>query len=555
MNDKNFIYLPLGGAGEIGMNCYIYGFGPKGKESLIIVDFGVSFPDAESTPGVDLILPDISWLLERRDRIKGIFLTHAHEDHIGAIGLFPEFSDIPIYARPFTAANAQRKLSERGKNEEVVKEVSIYPKCVELDSFSVSFLPVSHSIPESSGLIIETELGKVFHTGDFKLDRTPILGDPFEPSLWKAACVDLDVLVCDSTNVLVTHPAKSEKSLKKDLVNLIKSQSGMVIATTFASNIARLKTLADAAVAADRSIVLLGRAMRRMIELGLQTGILKNFPNVVSPEQALELPRSHIFILSTGSQGERRAASAQLSNGKYRGMVLKEGDTFLFSSKTIPGNEVGVNRIINNLSKKNVNVVENEGDLYHVSGHANRSEISDIHKLLKPSVVIPMHGEFRHLRSHYLLAKANGFQSIIAGNGSLVDISNGQANPLKEVESGKTYLDGKILVGSKDGVVRDRVRMSFSGHISINIIIDENDELIDDVWVHSHGLPKLVTGKILDKAIEDAILGSLSLMDDQTLMDDQELRKIIIKSSRNIVMELIDKKPEITVLINRLMAV
>ena len=555
MSDKKFIYLPLGGAGEIGMNCYIYGFGPKGKESLIIVDLGVSFPDAESTPGVDLILPDISWLLERRDRIKGIFLTHAHEDHIGAIGLFPGLSDVPIYARPFTAANAQRKLLERGKNEEVVKEISIYPQCVEVGPFSVSFLPVSHSIPESSGLIIKTDLGKVFHTGDFKLDKTPILGDPYDPGLWKAACVDLDVLVCDSTNVLVTQPAKSEKSLKKDLVNLIKSQSGMVIATTFASNIARLKTLADAAIAADRSIVLLGRAMLRMIELGLKTGILEEFPNVVSPEQALELPRSHIFILSTGSQGERRAASAQLSNGKYRGMVLKEGDMFLFSSKTIPGNEVGVNRIINNLSKKNVDVVENEGNLYHVSGHANRSEINDIHKLLKPRVVIPMHGEPRHLRSHYLLAKKNGFKSIIAGNGSLVDISNGHANLLKEVESGKTYLDGKVLIGAKDGVVRDRVRMSFAGHIAINIIIDENDDLIDDVWVQSHGLPKLISGEILDKAIEDSIMVSINLVDNQTLMDDQELRKVIIKSSRRIVMELIDKKPEITVLINRLMSV
>ena len=555
MTNNKFTYLPLGGAGEIGMNCYVYGFGPDGKENFIIVDLGVAFPDAESTPGVDLILPNIDWLLERADRINGIFLTHAHEDHIGAIGLFPELSQIPIYARPFTAANAKRKLLERGKNDRLVKQISIYPKCIEVGPFSISFVPVSHSIPESSGLIIETKLGKVFHTGDFKLDRTPILGDPFDPGLWTAACHNLDVLVCDSTNVLVTQSAKSEKSLKKHLVDLIKSQTGMVIATTFASNIARLKTLADAAIAADRSIVLLGRAMRRMIELGLETGILNDFPNVVSPEQALDLPRSHIFILSTGSQGERRAASAQLSNGKYRGIVLKEGDMFLFSSKTIPGNEVGVNRVINNLSKRNIDVVENEGDRYHVSGHANRSEITQIHRLLNPKLVIPMHGEPRHLRSHYRLAKDNGFKSILASNGSLVDISNGRAKLLNEVECGRAYLDGNILIGDKDGIVRDRIRMAFSGHISINIIIDENDELIDDVWVQSHGLPKNIQDEDLNIIIEETVKASLNLMDEKTLMEDGKLKKVIIKSCRGIVVELVDKKPEISVLINRLVSI
>ena len=423
MRKDQFFYLPLGGAGEIGMNCYVYGFGKQGEESLIVVDCGVAFPDSETTPGVDLILPDLDWLIQRRDQVKGIFLTHAHEDHIGAIGLFPELSKIPIYARPFTAANVKRKLLERGGNEELVNIIAPYPNSITLGPFEISFLPVSHSIPESSGLIIQTDAGKVFHTGDFKLDKTPILGDPFDPDLWTAACENLDVLVCDSTNVSVKAAAKSEKSLKKDLVKLIKAQNGMVVATTFASNLARLKTLADAAISSDRSIVLLGRAMRRMIELALESGILKDFPNVITPKQALELPRSHVFILSTGSQGERRAASAQLSNGKYQGIVLSEGDTFLFSSKTIPGNEVSVNKIINNMTEKKVNVVESEDGLYHVSGHASRSEITDVHNLLKPRTIIPMHGEVRHLRAHQLLAIENGFESVFAANGSLIDLS------------------------------------------------------------------------------------------------------------------------------------
>ena len=554
MREDQFFYLPLGGAGEIGMNCYVYGFGEKGKESLIVVDCGVAFPDSETTPGVDLILPDLDWLIQRAEQIEGIFLTHAHEDHIGAIGLFPELSEIPIYARPFTAANVKRKLVDRGVDEEIVQIIAPYPNSIKLGPFEISFLPVSHSIPESSGLIISTSAGKVFHTGDFKLDKTPILGDPYDPDLWKEACEKLDVLVCDSTNVSVKAAAKSEKSLEKDLVKLIKAQSGMVVATTFASNLARLKTLADAAISSDRSIVLLGRAMRRMIELALESGVLKDFPNVITPKQALELPRSHVFILSTGSQGERRAASAQLSNGKYQGIVLSEGDTFLFSSKTIPGNEVSVNKIINNLTEKKVNVVESEDGLYHVSGHASRSEITDVHNLLKPGMNIPMHGEARHLRAHQLLARENGFESILASNGSIIDISKDKASILAQIESGRVYLDGRILVGENSGVIRDRLRMSFSGHVSINIIVDEDDELLDEVWVQSLGLPQIVLEGSLDVLIEEAVLNSLQLLEDETILDDEKLEKVIVKSVRGIVLDLIDKKPEVTVLINRLVS-
>ena len=554
MKNDQFFYLPLGGAGEIGMNCYIYGFGKSGQERLIVVDFGVAFPDSETTPGVDLILPDLEWLIKRREQIEGIFLTHAHEDHIGALGLFPELTSIPVYARPFTAANAKRKLVDRGIDEKIVKIISPYPNSIQLGPFNISFLPVSHSIPESSGLVIQTSAGKVFHTGDFKLDRTPVLGDPYDSKLWKSACKNLDILVCDSTNVLETTVTKSEKSLKNELVKLIKAQNGMVVATTFASNIARLKTLADAAIASDRSIVLLGRAMRRMIELALESGIIEDFPHVISTKQALELPRSHVFILSTGSQGERRAASAQLANGKYQGITLLEGDTFLFSSKTIPGNEVSVNNVINKLSEKKVDVVENQGGLYHVSGHANRTEITAVHNLLKPRIIIPMHGEARHLRAHQMLARENGFESILAANGSLIDISKSKSSILDQIESGRVYLDGDLLISSNSGVVRDRLRMSFGGHVSINIILDEDDDLIEEVWVKSHGLIKNTSETSLDILIEETVLNSLKLLKEETLLDDEVLEKIIVKAVRGTVLNSINKKPEVTVLINRLIS-
>jgi ribonuclease J len=286
------IYLPLGGAGEIGMNAYVYGYGEPGKERLILVDLGVTFPDMDGTPGVNLILPDITWLKKRRDRLEGIFITHAHEDHVGAIGHFYEQLGVPIYARAFTSNIARRKLEEYGIGPEAVKTVGPWPEKVKAGPFEVSFLPISHSIPESSGLVLDCPDGRIVHTGDFKLDRTPLVGEAFDPDLWaEVAKPGVKALVCDSTNIFSPHAGRSEATLGGDIEKLISSATGMVVATTFASNVARVKTLAEAGDRAGRSIVLLGRAMRRMVEASMETGVLKDFPNVIAPEDAAQLPR------------------------------------------------------------------------------------------------------------------------------------------------------------------------------------------------------------------------------------------------------------------------
>ncbi len=554
MSSEKLIYLPIGGAGEIGMNAYVYGYGAPDRERLIVVDLGVTFPDMDGTPGVDLILPDVKWLEERKDQIEAIFITHAHEDHIGALGLVWERLGAPVYARTFTANIGRRKLEERNLPEGVIQTVGAYPVVTHAGPFKVSFVPVSHSIPESAGLLIDTPAGRIVHSGDFKIDTTPVVGEPFDADLWtEIAKPGVKALMCDSTNVFSPAPGRSEAELSKPLQELIAGQPGMVVATTFASNIARLKTLAVAADKAGRSICLLGRAMRRMIEAGIESGILSDFPKTISPEDAQHVPRGNLMLIVTGSQGERRAASAQLANGKYLGLSMAEGDTFLFSSKTIPGNERGVIRIMNQLSEKGVEVIDDRGGLYHVSGHANRPDLSRMHDLIQPQMLIPMHGEHRHLREHVKLGESKGIAGIVAVNGTMVDLTGDRPQVCGYVETGRTYLDGAVQIGALDGIVRDRIRMALNGHVTVTLLIDENDEPLGDPWCEVMGLAELGRSDApLVEVLEEDLSQFLNRADDKTLLDDDELDKELTRIVRNVCQTEIGKKPEVTVIVSRL---
>mgnify|MGYP003323271552 FL=1 len=479
MSADHLIYMPLGGAGEIGLNSYIYGFGPPNKERFIIVDLGVSFPDMETTPGVDLILPDLSWIMKRRDRLEGILITHAHEDHIGAIGHLWEDLRVPVYCRAFTAHIARLKMNDAYSSESSVNTVEQWPKTLSLGPFKVGFVPISHSIPESSSVVIDTPVGRLVHTGDFKIDETPGVGEPFSKEVWlDIAKGGVKALICDSTNVFSKQKGRSEASISSSIQELIESAEKLVVATTFGSNVARLKTLAEAGIKSGRSVCLLGRAMRRMIDASVESGVLSDFPPLISPEDALNVPRQNLLILATGSQGERRAATAQLANGKYRGFSLQEGDLFIFSSKTIPGNEKGVSRIINQFSEMGVDVVEDDSGLYHVSGHANRPDLEQMHKIIQPQFLIPMHGEHRHLREHSKLASEKGIASIVCPNGNILSLSSNKPTILEKVELGRLYLDGSSKVTSTEGAVRDRIRMALNGLVIVTILLDEKDDLI-----------------------------------------------------------------------------
>ncbi|MDJ1017137.1 MAG: ribonuclease J [Paracoccaceae bacterium] len=553
MSKERLIYLPLGGAGEIGMNAYVYGWGAPGKERMIIVDLGVTFPDMESSPGVDLIFADVEWLEERADRIEGVFITHAHEDHVGAVGHLWSRLRAPVFARKFTAHHATRKLEEAGQDPANVTVASPWPETTKAGPFTVGFVPISHSIPESSGVVIDTPAGRIVHTGDFKIDPTPLVGEPFDPDLWRSIGESgVKALVCDSTNVFSPHSGRSEASLADPITSLIQDAPGMVVATTFASNVARVKTLAEAAEAAGRSVCLMGRAMRRMIEASVATGVLTDFPKVVSPEDALDLPRTNLMLIVTGSQGERRAASAALSRGKYLGHEMKEGDLFLFSSKTIPGNEKGVIRVMNLLSEMGVDVVDDSSGDYHVSGHANRPDLAEMHKLINPQMLIPMHGEHRHLRAHVALGEESGIPGVVAPNGSMVDLTGDRPDVVEYVEAGRTYLDGEVQIGALDGVVRNRIRMALNGHVIVTAII-EDDEALGEPWVEIMGLPETGKSKApLVDVMEEDLSQFLGRAKRSTLADDDDLEKELKRIARQTAQDEIGKKPEVTVVISRL---
>lgn len=555
MSSDRLIYLPLGGAGEIGMNAYVYGYGPAGQERLIVVDLGVTFPDMDGTPGVDLILPDIAWLKERRNQIEAIFITHAHEDHVGALGHLWNDLGAPVYARAFTANIARRKMDEFGHSEKAITTATKWPDTIQAGPFEVGFLPISHSIPESSALVIDTPEGRLIHSGDFKLDETPVVGEPFDAELWgEVAKSGVKALICDSTNVFSNHEGRSEASLAQDIEELISNAPNMVVATTFASNVARVKTLADAGVRAGRSICLMGRAMRRMIEAAIETGVLTDFPTVVSSEDAQQIPRQDLMLLVTGSQGERRAASAQLANGKFQGIKLKEGDLFLFSSKTIPGNERGVIRIINQFSEMGVDVVDDDSGLYHVSGHANRPDLQKIHSLVQPQMIIPMHGEHRHLREHSKLAAQSGISSTICVNGMMLDLSGNAPKVAEYIETGRRYLDGSVQVGALDGVVRNRIRMALNGHVVVNVILDEDNEMLGEPWAEISGLAEIgVSAAPLVDALEEDLSQYLGRAGRKTKADDDALEKELKRIARQTCAAEIGKKPEVTVIVSRLM--
>ncbi len=554
MSSERLIYLPLGGAGEIGMNAYVYGYGKPGQERLILVDLGVAFPDMDTSPGVDLIFADITWLKERADQLEAVFVTHAHEDHVGAVAHCYEALGAPVYARAFTANIARRKMEERGHPTEAVQTASPWPEQIKAGPFTVGFLPVSHSIPESAGLVIDSPAGRVVHTGDFKLDSNPVVGEPFDPDLWaEVAKPGVKALICDSTNVFSSHPGRSESEVGPEITRLVQEASGMVIATTFASNVARVKTLAEAGQKAGRSVVLLGRAMRRMIEAATETGILTDFPKVISAEEAVDVPRANLMLIVTGSQGERRAASAQLARGKYRGLEAKEGDLFLFSSKTIPGNERGVIRIMNQLSEKGVDVVDDSSGLYHVSGHANRPDLEKVHALIDPQMVIPMHGEHRHLREHAKLAEAGGRTGILAVNGTMLDLTGNAPKVADYIETGRTYLDGTVKIGALDGVVRDRIRMALNGHITITVILDEEDEPLGEPWCDTMGLPEMGSSRAgLIEVLEEDLNQFLMRAGAKTLRDDDKLEEGLRRIARQTAQAEIGKKPEVTVVVSRM---
>jgi ribonuclease J len=548
----DFVFLPLGGVGEIGMNLYLYGYGRDGAREWLIVDMGITF-GGETEPGIDVILPDIRFIEEERQNIVGLLLTHAHEDHFGAVvDLWPQLAGIPVYATPFTAEMLKSKLAEMGLVNGFPLEIIPLGHRRTIGPFDVELITMSHSIPEPSAVVIRTPLGAALHTGDWKLDESPLTSAPTDEARLKALGTDgLSALICDSTNAVRDGVSASEADVAVTLARLIREAPQRVAVTTFASNVARIRSVANAARAAGRELVVVGRAMFRVIEAAQATGYLD--PDLSFHEETIfsKLPPHKVLALCTGSQGETRAAIARIAQNEHPNVKLDEGDRVIFSSRTIPGNEKAVGRVQNALADMEVEVITDQDAAVHVSGHPRRGELEQLYAWVKPDTAIPMHGEGRHLEAHAKLAERLGVRQVVrARNGTMVRLLPGPAEIIDEVPVGRLYRDGAIVTRADDGQVRERRKLSFAGAVAVSLVLSDKGALLADPEVAVTGLPATdKEGTPFTKIARDAVIGTIESLPKPKRKDQALVSEAVRRSVRAAVNQAWGKKPMCSVLL------
>ncbi|HNS85682.1 MAG TPA: ribonuclease J [Parvularculaceae bacterium] len=551
MAKDELVFLPLGGSGEIGMNMNLYGFGPPHNRKWIMIDCGVMFGDL-ATPGVELICADPTYILEEKKNLLGLVLTHGHEDHIGAVGLLAPELGCPVYATPFTAKLVESKLEERGV--EIDMRVINLGARLDIGPFDLEFVTLTHSIPEPNGVIIRTPLGVVLHTGDWKIDPEPTLG-PVTDSPTLRAIGDAGVLamVCDSTNVLSSGESGSEMRVKESLIKIIAEQPGRVAVTTFASNVSRVVSICEAAYAADRAVCLLGRSMLRIVGAARDVGLLPEGVSFVEPAEAGFLPRDKVLYLCTGSQGEPRAALARIARDDHRDLVLTEGDTVIFSSKIIPGNERGIFTLINDLVELGVKVITEKDAFTHVSGHPNRDELKKMYEWVRPKYSIPVHGEARHLEAHADFAMTLGVDDALAPrNGDLIRLAPGAPAVIDETPAGRWMLDGDILMPEGSGPMRERRKLSYAGIVSVGLAIDEHGGAAAPPAVAIIGAPKEAPGvDDLADLIAEKAEAALHALSNSKRRDDAAVELAVTRAVRNEMIAAWGKRPGVAILIQR----
>jgi ribonuclease J len=482
---EELLFVALGGSGEIGMNVNLYGC----RGQWIMVDLGLTFADT-AYPGIDLILPDLEFIEDQQERLAGIVLTHGHEDHIGALPYLAEELKSPLFATPFTAGLIAGKLEEEGLTGAVKLNIVERGGTIELGPFRVSFVALSHSIPEGNGLLIETPYGNVFHTGDWKIDETPVIGTaPDTDILTEIGDRGVLALVCDSTNVFQDRPSGSEESVHEGLLAQVANAGGRVLVTTFASNAARLQTIGRVAREAGRQVCIAGRSLERILRVAQATGYLLDFPPPISFDHAMRLPRSELLIVATGGQGEPRAALGRIAGGTHE-LKLSAGDTVIFSSRIIPGNEIAIGRIMNQLSGLDVQIVTEKQAHVHVSGHPGRPELIEMYKWVRPEIVVPVHGEPRHLAEQARLALDHGIpHAIVQGNGDVIRLAPGEPKKVDEVRVGRLVLDGDVILPADGATVNERRKIGFGGLITVALPVGEDGKLAGTPLVHPFGVP------------------------------------------------------------------
>ena len=541
MTPKNeLLFCALGGSGEIGMNVNLYG--TQGK--WVMVDMGVTFAD-HSYPGIDLVLPDLSFIEERREELVGILVTHGHEDHIGALPYLAEDLGVPLYATPFTAGLIRGKLEEERAADRVDLRVIQPRELVSVGPFDVRFVPMAHSIPEANALEISTPHGRVFHTGDWKFDAKPVIGKPAnEKELRAIGDAGIDVLVCDSTNVFNADESGSESSVRRGLAEAVAKARGRVLVTTFGSNAARLSTLGAVAKETGRKLCVTGRSLDRILRVAQSCGYLRDFPETVDPDTAMRLPRDKVLIVATGGQGEARAALARIAEGNHP-ISLDAGDTVIFSSKQIPGNEVAIGRIQNILAGRGVEMVTEKQAHVHVSGHPGRPELAAIYDWLKPGLLLPVHGEMRHLMEQARFGLSLGIpRALVQTDGDIVRLAPGEPTKIGHAHVGRLVLDGDVILPADGVTINERRKLGINGQMSV-AVATQNGKLAGTPQVRIQGVPveeeRLPFIAEAEEAAAEAVRTGPR--------DRERLREDVRLAVRRVATRWTGKKPVVDVLI------
>ena len=540
---KELLFLALGGSGEIGMNVNLYGC--EGK--WLMVDLGLTFANPYY-PGVELVLPDLAFIEERRADLLGIVLTHGHEDHIGAIPYLAHDLGVPLYATPFTAGLIAGKLEEEGLTGKVELKTIEMLGDFRLGPFGLSYIPLAHSIPEGNALLIETPYGRIFHTGDWKLDDSPQLGDPStEAELRAIGDAGVLALVCDSTNVFQEAPSGSELGVRQGLDDVIQDADCRVLVTTFASNAARLKTLGHVAQDTGRRVCIAGRSLDRILRVAKSVGYLTDFPEIIDFDEAMKLPRREVMIIATGGQGEPRAALARIAFDQHK-LSLERGDLVIFSSKQIPGNEIAIGRIQNELASRGIEMITDRQAPVHVSGHPGRPELAAMYDWIRPQIIVPVHGEMRHMMEQARFARARGIpHGIVQKNGDLVRLAPNGPERLSEERVGRLILDGDVILAADGATMNERRRLATNGLIAVAVPLDDNDRLRGEVEIALEGIPVEEDREAFLEEACDAAAGAAA----KGAGNEDKLREAVRLAVRRVATDWTGKKPVVDVLIVR----
>lgn len=551
--EEELVFLPLGGVGEIGMNLGLYGYGRPGSRQWIMVDCGVTFPGPE-LPGVDLVLPDIGFLAEERRNLKAIIITHAHEDHYGGLNdLWPGLN-VPVYASPFTAGMLEAKRDFEKSRGEIPITIFKQGDRINVGPFEIEAVGVNHSIPEPMSLIIRTPVGTVVHTGDWKIDLHPSLGPLTDETRFRQIGDEgVLALVCDSTNAMRDGVSPSEQEVSESLTKIIANAEGRVAITTFSSNVGRIRSIAEAAEEAGRDVLLLGSSMKRVVAVATDLGLMEGIKPFLAEDEFGYVPRDKVVVILTGSQGEPRAALAKIARDEMRNVAFSAGDTVVFSSRTIPGNEKAINDIKNGLVEQGIHIITDSEALVHVSGHPRRTELQQMYQWLRPQILVPVHGEAAHLTAHGELGRQSGIASVPRlRNGEMLRLAPGLAEVIDEAPHGRIYKDGSLIGDFEEMGIGERRKLSFAGHVAVNVVLDSRYDFLGDPDIVAIGLPEFDDeGEDMEDTLYDAILGAVESIPRAKRKDLAMLQEAVRRAVRSTANQIWGKKPIVTVFVTK----